>query len=316
MSNEYNTVIIDNEAFDIFKNKLIKALTDIYGSSAEVKEVHTTKNNDVKLTGISICSKHKNMGPTVYLEDLYNWYEKGMTLGEIVRTIIKMVEAEEDNLDFDADDFIDYERASKRIVYRLVNTEKNAKMLEKVPHFEYLDMSIIFCYVVDSNSWKRSNMSGTIVLYNDHIKSWNKTAEDILEIAKMNTPEIYKADICHIGEIVDDMNNSMSGSMLTFSGDVSQVPLYVMSNKRRQYGAGVILYDDFLEEFSISNQHNFFLIPSSIHEMIAVIDNGYIDPESLKTMIYQVNRECLSDTEVLSDSLYYYDFSKRELRLV
>ncbi len=313
MNNEYNTVINDNEdGFEIFKNKIIKALNEYYGDGADIKENETIKNNGVKLTGVCVLAKDKKVGPTVYLDDFYKQYENGKTLGDIVRTIVELVENEEDTLDFEVDDFCDYEKASKRIVYRLVNTKKNEQMLLDVPHFEYLDMSIIFCYVVESDKWNSSNISGTIVLHNNHIELWNKTPEAIYEIAKKNTPVIYEPELCHIKDIID----RMGGDIFHYDGDIGELPLYVITNKQKQFGAGSILYEGFLEKFSISYQHNIYLIPSSIHEMILVLDNGFVDPDILKNMIYQVNRECLTDTEVLSDSLYYYDYSKRELRLV
>lgn len=315
MNNENNTEVINNE-FDIFKNKIVGALSDYYGERAEISINVTIKNNDVEFTGVTVRKKDKNMGPTVYLEEFHELYMKGMTLGEIVKKIIGIVDNNENNIGFEVDDFCDFERARSHIVYRLINTDKNKKLLEDAPHFDYLDMSIVFCYAIEQDSACSidSSMSGTIVLHNNHMELWHVTADELFEIAKDNTPRLYAPDVFHMSDIVD--KSGFGSNICGNEEEYKAMPLYVLSNKRKHYGAGVILYDNLLEVFSISYQHNYYLIPSSVHEMIIVLDNGDIEPETLKAMIYQINRECVADTEVLSDSLYYYDNSKRKLGLV
>ena len=61
---------------------------------------------------------------------------------------------------------------------------------------------------------------------------------------------------------------------------------------------------------------DFYLIPSSIHEIIIIPDNGNVNEEVMNKMIRTVNSEHLSPEEVLSDQLYRYHRVNRVLEPV
>ena len=49
------------------------------------------------------------------------------------------------------------------------------------------------------------------------------------------------------------------------------------------------------------------MIPSSIHEILLVPDNGEVQAEGLKEMVQEVNATEVSPEEKLSDNVYHYD---------
>ena len=78
------------------------------------------------------------------------------------------------------------------------------------------------------------------------------------------------------------------------------------------YGASVVMYPGFLER--ISDGKNLYLIPSSIHEWLYIEDKGTFTQEELTNLLRSVNSEIVSEEEILSDHLYYYE--GKELRRV
>ena len=78
------------------------------------------------------------------------------------------------------------------------------------------------------------------------------------------------------------------------------------------YGASVIMYPGFLER--ISGGKNLYLIPSSIHEWLYIEDKGMFTKEELTSLLRSVNSEIVSEEEILSDHLYYYE--GKEIRQV
>ena len=50
--------------------------------------------------------------------------------------------------------------------------------------------------------------------------------------------------------------------------------------------------------------------------MILLADQGMETPEQLKDMIAEVNKTQVAPEEVLSDSLYYYDFRKKNISII
>ena len=83
--------------------------------------------------------------------------------------------------------------------------------------------------------------------------------------------------------------------------------LYVMSNTDGKYGAVSLLFSEELERFSDEIGNSFFILPSSIHELILIPDFGEVSAEYLSAMVYEVNHTQIEATEVLTDSIYYYD---------
>ena len=78
------------------------------------------------------------------------------------------------------------------------------------------------------------------------------------------------------------------------------------------YGASVVMYPGFLER--ISGGKNLYLIPSSIHEWLYIEDKGMFTREELTNLLRSVNSEIVSEEEILSDHLYYYE--GKEIRQV
>ena len=78
------------------------------------------------------------------------------------------------------------------------------------------------------------------------------------------------------------------------------------------YGASVVMYPGFLER--ISGGKNLYLIPSSIHEWLYIEDRGTYTQEELTNLLRSVNSEIVSEEEILSDHLYYYE--GKEIRQV
>ncbi|MGN1084051.1 MAG: DUF5688 family protein [Lachnospiraceae bacterium] len=87
-------------------------------------------------------------------------------------------------------------------------------------------------------------------------------------------------------------------------GDTSL--LYVLSNQPKINGAVVFLYPEMLSRLEERFPRGFYLIPSSIHEMLLLADSGETEAEELNRMVREVNETQVIPEEVLSDHVYYY----------
>lgn len=82
--------------------------------------------------------------------------------------------------------------------------------------------------------------------------------------------------------------------------------MYVATNVTKSNGAAVFLYNSMLSGFADSISRDFYIIPSSVHELIFLPDDLKLDPEDIKSMILNVNSTCAAPEEVLSNNLYHY----------
>ena len=65
--------------------------------------------------------------------------------------------------------------------------------------------------------------------------------------------------------------------------------------------------------FSIFTE-GFYVLPSSVHEVLIVPDNGEMEPKMLGEMVREVNKNEVERQEVLSDRVYSYDKEKHQIR--
>ena len=92
--------------------------------------------------------------------------------------------------------------------------------------------------------------------------------------------------------------------------------MYVLSNKARVQGAACILYPGILKDFAAAIRSDFYILPSSIHEVILLPAQGEEDREALKQMVREVNASQVEREEVLSDSVYYFDREQNKLQVL
>ena len=80
----------------------------------------------------------------------------------------------------------------------------------------------------------------------------------------------------------------------------------VVTNNGRVHGASVIVYPGLLEQL-FRKFGAFFILPSSVHEVIVTPDDGERDARELTDLVKSVNAEMVAPDEWLSDHIYRYD---------
>ena len=101
------------------------------------------------------------------------------------------------------------------------------------------------------------------------------------------------------------------GLLLELHNEKDKTGMYVLSNMSRLYGAGVIIYNGVLDMCRERLGGNYFILPSSVHEVILVPDSGDVTKEKLGEMVREVNATQVEEQEQLSDFVYYYDGEMR-----
>lgn len=292
-----------------FAQKVRRAVEKELGGAyrAEVKEVQ--KNNGVLLHGLLILPPERNVVPTIYLETFYAAYEDGVTFRDVLDRILDIFREETPGENIDMNFFTSFEKVRDRICYRLIGRRGNEELLRDVPYVEFLDLAVCFYYAYSG----RMLGEGTILIHNSHMKNWNVRIKDLMNLAQENTPRLYPGRLTPMREVLEEM----LGIHEEFSADQDlDIPLTVLTNDRRTHGAACILYPGMLERIGERKKKSFYIIPSSIHEVLLLERTGAEAPEEMKKMICEVNRQHVAAEEVLSDNLYYYDLPTKTVRII
>jgi len=267
-------------------------------------QIHrVVKNNGNERIGINISEREVNLSPTIYLEDYYESYLAGETVESVVMRILDIYEEVKFESNWDTACLMDYERVKECIVYKLIHTKKNSGLLRNTPKKEYLDLSLV-CYVLLDMCCG----TATVQVTNQMLHIWNVEKEEIFARAQENTkrmlPEQFYNMECIVKKVLDEDANTIAGA-----------GLYVLSNERGHLGAATILYEGMLEKIGGYLGENFYVIPSSIHEVLIYPESVGIGKKRIDEIIDEVNDLHVEPEEFLSNHAYFYNRETKRLSM-
>lgn len=282
-----------------------------YPSELHTEICSTVKNNGVEMTGLLLKEPGEAMAPNFFLYEQYKqWCTGRCSLQEIADGVLNAYKSEmEKNKKIAESIVLTWEQIKPNVYIRLVGRDRNEKKLDGIPHEEYLDMVMIYHYVIEMGADTR----GALLLTNEHLQMLGITKEELHEAAIDNT----QTGMVPVVLDMEEMLRRLGTRLGVFVPEVKIAPyLYVMSNAYGKYGAVSLLFTEELKKFSDEIGKNFFILPSSVHELILIPDRGEESAEFLQAMVREVNMTQIEPTEVLTDSVYYYDREVQSVRRI
>ena len=289
--------------YNEFIERVRELLSIRLSHSYEIVLKKVVKNNDVCRYGISAFPKEGNNGKKVsrivYLEDFYQEYEdeQEYNLEGIVSEICSIL-TDFASPGFNETDYTDIDNVKDKIIFELVNYEKNEKRLLDRPYIKIMDLAVIFAFV--ATDLERD--FGVVHITNEIAEQFGLTRDEIWEFAKVNTPKLLKADI-------------MPMSSFVYDEKADNEEMYIICNRKKTSGAGVILYDRILEELSSELESDLYILPSSVHETIVIRADKNKDVYALQEMVKNINNTVVSAEDILSDKVYCYYRNSKKLEI-
>lgn len=290
-----------------FAQKVLVAVKGKLGEGYRVEIKEVRKNNGILLHGLVILSETKNVVPTIYLEIFMAAYEDGVPFSKIIDKILDVYQEEMPKGDVSMEFFKEFDKVSDRICYRLIRRKGNEALLEEIPHVEFMDLAICFFYAYQGGALG----DGSIPIYNSHLEMWKVGTKELMTLAGVNTPRIYPAELRSMTDILKE-----TAQIQVIGGPVPESNLDILTNDRRAQGAACILYPGMLERIATVKKRSFYIIPSSVHEVLILKDTGRENVEEIKKTIREVNSRFVAKEEILSDNLYYYDFGSKTVKII
>ncbi len=293
--------------YNIFKECILEAIAERFGDDCKIEYKEVLKNNGIRLDGLLVRFSNKSISPTVYVNDYYDRYVAGEEIDEIADHIVWLIKNNSLEDDFDPESLILFENIKERIVYKLVNYEKNEDLLKTVPHKKFLDLAVVYYISIKEDIFE----SASILINNAHLELWGKTMEDIDRLAKENSPRILKPELKSMAQTLMEIIRHEKKKPEDIDEDVlSDCGMYVLSNEKKQFGASAILYDNVIKDFSESLKSDLYILPSSVHEVIMIPSILVDSVDKLNEMICEVNATQVPLIDILSNHSYYYSRDK------
>lgn len=307
-----------------FVEKIKENLEIIYGEEVKIEHHQIYKNNGILLQGICVLKKEQNIAPTIYLNEFFHEYQEGKSLNSILNQLCRLINENQPKKSFNINFFLNYNKLKNYLVYRIIHRERNKELLKDVPYKALQDLAIV-CHCLVENE---EIGTGSVLIHHHHLKTWKIEEEQLFRDAAVNSPvfepgKVYKMsslvreilsdtvekkveEICE--EYPEDKEKLMEDTLnqMVEEMEEGQIPMYVLTNSRRYYGAACLVYENMMESIAEMFQNDYYILPSSVHELIILEKTEDIEVDVLNEMIRDVNRNQVEEEEWLSDHAYYY----------
>ena len=158
---------------------------------------------------------------------------------------------------------------------------------------------------------------GTVLVSNEMMKWWHVSETDLYKTAAANMQRLWKDVLEPIQDMVHEMAEGPMAeaydAFLEERPETGMMPLYVLTNEIRLNGASVLFYTDCLKRFASGIKRDFFVLPSSIHEVLLLPVMDEMSAWDLRQIVGTMNHQVVSDEEVLSDHVYRYLYKCNKL---
>lgn len=288
--------------YDEFKETLINRIKDYVPEKYKNYDIEVTKVNKINETLDALClidrSKKVNTSPVVYIDNMYSYYKSCTNMD---MTLQKAADIITEGFNMVTDKYVYDKNIKDNIVLVLINAEANKELLKTIPHIKFLDLAFVFRWIITKNEY---GFSGSII--NDSLaKNIDLTTDKLFELAKKNTRRLLPPKVVTLKNALKAMN-APKGLL----DNTPEYPVFVLSNIYCVEGAAYIAFNDILAEIKNKLNENFYILPSSINEVL-IIPESFVTPQFVKEMVRDVNNTVITQTEKLSDNIYFYNSNIR-----
>ena len=280
------------------------------GLDFEVSEYH--KSNET-VTGIALKLPGCSNPPIICMENLPD----DATAEEIANIVASGFQNAIRNFrGFPALPKITKENILENVVLQALSRKRNRQLLRVHPHILFLDLAGIFRIPVGQYE---KNSLNTMLVTNQILDDLGLTVEELAEAAKRNTVAKFGVEFVNAPKMALCSLQKQPWTPEPFEVvRMTEPGLYTLTNRIHINGAALLLIPEILEAIGEKAGMDYFLLPSSIHELLVAKDDGKVTAKMLKELVYDGNRTegMIHAEDVLSDNVYFYSRKAKELKIV
>ena len=225
---------------------------------------------------------------------------KGIGVEEAVTKLEDELNSIGKNPPCNTDDILNYQQVKTKLCFQAIPVKENKELLTQVPHIILED--IAFVVRIDCDDF-----SG--VINNTALKCYGISDEQLFSDAKDAARFTKSMKIQLLADQLAIILNAMGLENEDVIQDSIPIPLYVCraGDIKGRYGAGVMIYPEFMRRALKKLGGAFYILPSSQNEVLLYPDTHVLDPKEMAEMVREINATQVPEEERLTDSVYYCD---------
>lgn len=291
-----------------FADILVEELSRKLGGRYQVGLADIQRNNGGTEEGFTLREKDSAVSSIYSLEGCYRYFQSEWDMEKVIRGILREYTTNRNSLSVPTTkELMEYDKMKDRLYLRLINREWNHDYLEDRLSFPILDLAAVCCIDIRYPGVSRMDnpvQAGLSVL-KEQVQQWKVPPDTVFMQALYN----MKQKGCYQLLRLTDLLSSFGAEY----PEEEQDGLWVFQDSSGRYsGTTAILYPELLEQAARTFGEGFYILPSSIYEVLLLPEGKGIPPEELKEIVAEVNERTGKKEEALSDVIYHYDkVSKR-----
>ncbi|MBQ7425538.1 MAG: hypothetical protein IJV21_04670, partial [Lachnospiraceae bacterium] len=230
---------MEKMSFDVFTKAVVDKIREYLPESfanASVELQTVVKNNDLKLTGLTIRSAESNICPTIYLEQFFERYQSGEDMNKVLETIADVRLRNEVKETFDVGQITDFDRVREKIVPRLIGKEWNRELLAIRPHKIIADLAVTYHIMMGRD------FSGvaSAPITNSLMDAWGVDVDTLHDLAIQNMPKLLPSTFQTMSSVLASMMGEDAEELLSAMPPADEA-MFILSNEQKINGAAALL---------------------------------------------------------------------------
>lgn len=263
------------------------------------------KEGNTKVTGVGyVKTDGIQIRPVVYLED---FLQQSNTIEETSNRIAALLLQTPPKGSESWTDSTSYEK--ERIRLKLINYELNAEYLEHVLHRRFHEFALVPYITLDSA--QEGDIIASVVIRDELLPQLEYTEDKVFEFAEENMRMYFQPKVSLLPSILEEQLPKDAVESIT---PILECYVIGYGDDTGLYGACALFFREVLQKLARDLKTDFYIIPSSIYEILCIPVGMDLNPCELIKMMREVNDSCVEERIQLGqDSVYLYERTKDTL---
>ena len=276
--------------------QLPELLPDAYkDADIETSRVEKTTGG---YTALTVRMNGQSLAPAVALDYYYDELQAGADWKNIMYQIAKSSLLPTDAPRIDLSWINDYSEVKTRLFVRLGNKNNMEGIMRTMPYRLFADLPVTYHILIQDDDQRRLSTPVT----NEMMEAYGVSLEQLHADAVENAPKLIPGDVGFLSDILNDFFEAVDMDITETDRE-----MVVITTEKGIDGASAILYPGVLENASRYYNGDFYMIPSSLQEVILIAVRFGTDVDRLSDIVKNVNANVVREEDQLSDTAYRYD---------
>ena len=295
-----------------FYEKVRSELGAFFGSGQTVRLVENLKNNDTPLRGVTLAPESAQMVPVVYLEPYYERVREGQPMGKVLAQLASDLEAAGGRAPSLVPKDLSFEAIQDQLRVRVVDEKSNR---ERLKDLVYLPLPGGMAMTVYLELPSQGESHAQIQITRSLMASRGYREGELFQIGMENAMNALPPVLSSIEEFLFSGDREGPKNLLEQDRPVREDEMLVLTNATKELGAAALYYPGIQEKVAELVGGNYYVLPSSVHEVLIVPEKGPFTASQLLKTVMEINEREVAPQEKLADRVLFFHAQRQQLRI-